>query len=77
VGVLNRIVKVHSLPNDVVLDFFAGSGTAGEGAALHGRGFVLIDKNPEAVGIAAWRLAQFYPDCIGFSSQPPTTLCPS
>ncbi|MBX3269859.1 MAG: RsmD family RNA methyltransferase [Sandaracinaceae bacterium] len=33
------------------LDFFAGSGTAGEAAAKHGRGFVLIDESPEAVAI--------------------------
>ncbi len=66
-GVLNRIVKVHSRPKDVVLDFFAGSGTTGEAAALHGRGFVLIDHNPEAVQVAATRLAPFQPDCVGFS----------
>ena len=50
-GVLNRVIKVHSRPRDVVLDFFAGSGTTGEAAALNGRGFVLIDHNPEAVQI--------------------------
>lgn len=65
-GVLNRVVKVHSRPDDVVLDFFAGSGTTGEAAARHGRGFVLIDDNPEAVRIAAARLAAFQPECQGF-----------
>ncbi|MDP9152402.1 MAG: site-specific DNA-methyltransferase [Myxococcota bacterium] len=65
-GVLNRIVKVHSAPGDVVLDFFGGSGTTGEAAALHGRGFVLVDNNPEAVAIAARRLAVYAPDCVGF-----------
>jgi site-specific DNA-methyltransferase (adenine-specific) len=69
-GVLNRVIKVHSRPKDVVLDFFAGSGTTGEAAALHGRGFVLIDHNPEAVHVAATRLAGFQPECIGFSSAP-------
>jgi site-specific DNA-methyltransferase (adenine-specific) len=66
-GVVNRIVKVHSRPDDVVLDFFAGSGTTGESAALHGRGFVLIDENPEAVQIAATRLASFEPELVGFT----------
>jgi site-specific DNA-methyltransferase (adenine-specific) len=66
-GVLNRIVKVHSSPGDVVLDFFCGSGTIGEAAALNGRDFVLIDNNPEAVRVAAERLATFQPECIGFS----------
>ncbi len=66
-GVVNRIVKVHSAPGDVVLDFFCGSGTTGEAAARHGRGFVLIDDNPEAVRVAAARLAPFAPDHVGFS----------
>jgi site-specific DNA-methyltransferase (adenine-specific) len=66
-GILNRIVKVHSRPDDVVLDFFAGSGTTGEAAARHGRGFVLVDDNPEAVQIAYGRLSEFDPTCDGFS----------
>jgi site-specific DNA-methyltransferase (adenine-specific) len=70
-GVLNRLIKVHSRPGDVVLDFFAGSGTTGEAAATNGRGFVLIDSNPEAVQIAASRLAAFNPECVGFSVEPP------
>lgn len=61
-GVLNRIIKVHSNPGDTVLDFFAGSGTTGEAAALHDRRFVLIDENPEAVRIACQRLARFDPE---------------
>jgi site-specific DNA-methyltransferase (adenine-specific) len=65
-GVLNRIVKVHSRPDDVILDFFAGSGTTGEAAARHGRGFVLVDCNREAVDIAAARLAEFGVTCEGF-----------
>jgi site-specific DNA-methyltransferase (adenine-specific) len=69
-GILNRIVKVHSRPGDVVLDFFAGSGTAGMAAASHGRGFVLVDQSSEAVKIAARRLSAFDPDCEGFSLIP-------
>jgi len=71
-GVLNRLVKVHSCPGDVVLDFFAGSGTTGEAAALNDRGFVLIDDNPEAIRIAASRLAAYRPECDGFSVEPVT-----
>jgi site-specific DNA-methyltransferase (adenine-specific) len=66
-GVLNRLVKVHTSPGDVVLDFFAGSGTSGEAAARHGRGFVLVDSHPDAVQIAAARLAAFAPECVGFA----------
>ena len=56
VGVLERIVKVHSEPGDVVLDFFAGSGTTGEAAARHGREFVLVDASEEAVAVMEKRL---------------------
>jgi site-specific DNA-methyltransferase (adenine-specific) len=56
-GVLERIIKVHTEPGDVVLDFFAGSGTAGEAAARNGRGFVLIDEHPDAIDTMRRRLA--------------------
>ncbi len=67
-GILNRVIRVHSRPGDVVLDFFGGSGTTGEAAARHDRGFVLIDNNPEAVQVTATRLASFRPECVGFST---------
>lgn len=73
-GILNRIVKVHSAPGDVVLDFFAGSGTAGVSAAQHGRGFVLVDASLEAVRVAAERLSAYAPECVGFEPPPLLTL---
>jgi site-specific DNA-methyltransferase (adenine-specific) len=63
-GVLSRLVKVHSREGDVVLDFFAGSGTTGEAAASNGRGFVLIDENPDAVAIMQRRLAAHGPTLV-------------
>ena len=74
-----RIVKVHSESGDVALDFFAGSGTTGEAAAKHGRGFVLIDEKPEAVGIMAKRLARFEPERVGITrgAADPATASPS
>jgi site-specific DNA-methyltransferase (adenine-specific) len=68
-AILERIVKVHSEPGDVVLDFFAGSGTTGEAAARHGRGFVLVDQNPEAVRIMAGRLAAYAPELVELSAE--------
>lgn len=56
-GVIERIVKVHSNPGDRLLDFFAGSGTLGEAAARHDRSAVLIDENPEAIEVMTKRLA--------------------
>ena len=67
-GVLERIVKVHSEPGDVVLDFFAGSGTTGEAAARNDRGFVLIDDHPEAVEIMQRRLAPWEPQVEVFGA---------
>lgn len=61
-GVLSRLVNVHSREGDVVLDFFAGSGTTGEAAARAGRGFVLVDENPEAVAVMERRLAAYAPE---------------
>ena len=65
--ILERIVRVHSRPGDTVLDFFAGSGTTGEAAVRHGRGFVLVDSSPEATAVMARRLAEHRPDCEGFA----------
>jgi len=58
-GILERIVKVHSNPGEMVLDFFAGSGTTGEAAAKHGREFLLVDENAEAIKVMKKRLAQY------------------
>ena len=68
VGVLERIVKVHSRPGDVLLDFFAGSGTLGEAAARLGRDFVLVDDNPEALRVMARRLAAYRPELVNCES---------
>lgn len=56
-GVLDRIVKVHSRPGDLLLDFFAGSGTFGESAVSLGRRCILIDNHPQAMRVMARRFA--------------------
>jgi site-specific DNA-methyltransferase (adenine-specific) len=66
-GILNRIVKVHSAQGDIILDFFCGSGTTGEAAAINGREFVLIDSSTSAVEVSASRLSQYSPETVGFS----------
>lgn len=55
-GILRRIIQASSAPGDWVLDFFAGSGTTGAVAAALDRKFVLVDQNPEAVGVMRARL---------------------
>jgi len=56
IGILERIIRVHSNPGDTVLDFFAGSGTTGLAAARNNRNYILIDQNPEAVVLMKKRL---------------------
>src|SRR5438552_17290744 len=56
IGVLNRIIKASSNPNDVVLDPYNGSGTTVVAAALLGRKYVGIDQSEEYVGYARKRL---------------------
>ena len=58
-GIIERIVRVHTYPGDLVIDFFAGSGTLGEAAARLGRDFIMIDDNPDAIRVMSKRLAPY------------------
>ena len=51
VGVLQRIISASSNPGDLVVDFFAGSGTVGEVCLALGRDFILVDNNPQAIAV--------------------------
>ena len=57
-GVLRRILQASANPGDVVLDFFAGSGTTGEAALERGCSFILMDNNPEALRVMRERFAE-------------------
>ncbi|MEN8242812.1 MAG: site-specific DNA-methyltransferase [Chloroflexota bacterium] len=50
-GILRRIITASSSPGDMVLDFFAGSGSTGAAALELNRNFLLIDSNPEAISV--------------------------
>lgn len=54
-GILKRIIEASSNPGDTVLDFFAGSGTTGAACLALGRRFMLVDNNPQALDVMAWR----------------------
>jgi site-specific DNA-methyltransferase (adenine-specific) len=56
-AVIRRIIRASSRPGDLVLDFFAGSGTAGVAARELGRHFLLVDNNREAIQVMTQRLA--------------------
>lgn len=54
-GVVRRAVQASSNPGDVVLDFFAGSGSTGAACIEEGRDFILVDNNPEAIEVMKQR----------------------
>jgi site-specific DNA-methyltransferase (adenine-specific) len=56
IGLLKRIVGVHSEVGDTVMDCFAGSGSFGVAAIELGRSAVLMDCNPAAVQVMRERL---------------------
>ena len=56
-GVLERIIRASSNPGDLVLDFFAGSGTTGAACLKLGRRFILVDNNPQAIEVMQKRFA--------------------
>jgi site-specific DNA-methyltransferase (adenine-specific) len=56
-GVLRRILRASSNPGDLVLDFFAGSGSTGAACLELDRSFILIDNNPQALQVMARRFA--------------------
>jgi site-specific DNA-methyltransferase (adenine-specific) len=77
-GIVERIVRVHSCPGDVVVDFFAGSGTLGHAAMRLGREFLLVDNNPEAARVMIQRLAECNPElvnCDGIKPESPQQQC--
>lgn len=58
VGVLKRIIQASSNSGDLVLDFFAGSGTTGIAALELNRRFLLIDYNREAIDVMKERFSE-------------------
>jgi site-specific DNA-methyltransferase (adenine-specific) len=56
IGILRRIIQASSKEGDLVMDFFAGSGTTGFVANELGRRFILVDQNPESIEVIKNRL---------------------
>ena len=57
-GILRRIVAASSNPGEVVMDFFAGSGTTGAACLELGRRFILVDDNREALRVMSRRFTK-------------------
>jgi site-specific DNA-methyltransferase (adenine-specific) len=70
-GILKRIVGASSNPGDIVLDFFAGSGTTGATCIELGRKFILIENNAQALQVMAKRFKGSKPiEWIDFDPTP-------
>jgi site-specific DNA-methyltransferase (adenine-specific) len=65
-ALLDRIVRVHSRPGDLVMDFFAGSGTLGESALALGRRCILVDAHEAALRVMERRFAGQPVEWIGW-----------
>lgn len=56
-GILRRIILASSNENELVMDFFAGSGTTGAVCLELDRRFILIDNNPQSIQIMQKRFS--------------------
>jgi site-specific DNA-methyltransferase (adenine-specific) len=56
IEIIEPFVLAHTLPGDLVLDPFCGSGSTGAAALKHGRRFVGIDVSSSAVEVSKKRL---------------------
>jgi site-specific DNA-methyltransferase (adenine-specific) len=56
-AIIERILKASSNPGELVLDFFAGSGSTGTACLKLERRFILVDNNPQAIEVMKKRFA--------------------
>ena len=56
-GLIRRMIEASAPAQGLVVDFFAGSGTAGAAALSAGRRFLLVDSHPEAIDVMRRRFA--------------------
>ncbi len=70
-GILKRIIQGSSRPGDLVLDFFAGSGTTGAACLGLGRRFILVDNNEQSLEVMARRFGDLPTiEWVNFDPQP-------
>ena len=57
-ALMSEIIRIHTNPNDIILDPFMGSGTTGVAAVLEDRRFMGIEKDEDYFKIAKSRLEE-------------------
>ena len=58
-GIIRRIITASSNPGEVVMDFFAGSGTVGTACLELDRNFILVDNNDQALEVMKKRFSGY------------------
>jgi site-specific DNA-methyltransferase (adenine-specific) len=58
VALIKYLIEKSTLPGEVVLDMFMGSGSTGEAAIASGRGFIGIEQEPTWYDVAKKRLGE-------------------
>lgn len=56
---MQRLVRTFSNKNDVILDFFCGSGSTLEASAIEHRKYIGIDNNKTAIKLCKTRLRKY------------------
>ena len=56
--IINPFIEVHTEKNDVVMDYFSGSGSTALAAHNLGRNFIAFDQNPQAIEIGKSRIKE-------------------
>lgn len=70
-------LDIASRPNELVMDPFMGSGTTGVAAALMGRSFIGIEREPTYFDIACRRIEDAYKQPRLFDEPAPKPVQPS
>jgi site-specific DNA-methyltransferase (adenine-specific) len=57
IKLMERMICASSNEGDIVLDFFAGSGTTGIACGLSNREFILVEQDPKYIELITYRLS--------------------
>ena len=56
---MRQIIRIHTNPNDIILDPFMGSGTTGLAALMENRKFIGIEVNPDYFELSLKRIQSY------------------
>jgi DNA modification methylase len=74
IALMRRIVQASTMPGDVVLDPFMGSGTTGVAAVHDGRNFIGIEKDIHHFATAKKRIDRVQPSLFSFDAMLSTPI---